>query len=159
MCYCLDLWLGAWWISRRWWSSPDSLALVRPSSVSMGPSPTTSGWWSWCPQTHARPPGWNIQPILFLQNVMLLKGGQTGKKMNDPGEILSLILYFCSWFRRKDTAEPSRLLRLMQCWFILIIWPKEVVHMFLVFWFFVSELWSQMWGTSIQGERKNNWNP
>ena len=47
----------------------------------------------------------------------------------------SLISYFCSWFRTKDTAEPRWLLKLMQCWFLLILWPKEVVTMFLVFWF------------------------
>ena len=74
---------------------------------------------------------------------------------------ISLILYFCSWFRTKDAAQPRWLLRLMQCWFLLILWPKEVVNMFLVFFIcaFVSELWPQTCGTtSIQGE-KNDWNP
>ena len=47
----------------------------------------------------------------------------------------SLKSYFCSQFRTKDTAEPRWLIRLMQCWFLLILWPKEVVNMFLVFWF------------------------
>ena len=50
-------------------------------------------------------------------------------------EFNSLILYFCSWVRRKDAAKPRWLLRLMQCWFLLILWPKENVNMFLVFWF------------------------
>ena len=34
---------------------------------------------------------------------------------------LSLILYSCSWFRTKDAAELRRLLRLMRCWFLLIL--------------------------------------
>ena len=48
---------------------------------------------------------------------------------------LSLILYFCSWLRTKDAAVPRWLLRWMQSWFLLILWPKEVVNMFLFFWF------------------------
>ena len=34
---------------------------------------------------------------------------------------VSLKLYFCSWFKTKDTAEPRWLLRLTQCWFFLIL--------------------------------------
>ena len=36
-------------------------------------------------------------------------------------KMLSLISYFCSWFRTKDPAEPRWLLKLMQCWFLLIL--------------------------------------
>ena len=36
-------------------------------------------------------------------------------------KMLSLVSYFCSWFRTKDTAEPRWLLKLMQCWFLLIL--------------------------------------
>ena len=53
-------------------------------------------------------------------------------QLSFPSFCLSLI-YFCNWSRTKDVAEPRRLLRLMRCWFLLILWPKEVVHMFLVF--------------------------
>ena len=45
---------------------------------------------------------------------------------------ISLTLYFCSCFRTKDATELRRLLRLMRCWSLLILWPKVVVHMFLV---------------------------
>ena len=66
---------------------------------------------------------------------LFFNGGIEGSESTGMDTTRSLILYFCSWFRTKDTAEPRWLLRLMQCWFLLIQPPKEVVNMFLVFWF------------------------
>ena len=47
--------------------------------------------------------------------------------------ILSQILHFCRWFKTKDAAEPRQLLRLMQCWFLLTLLPKEFGQQFLFF--------------------------
>ena len=41
--------------------------------------------------------------------------------------ILSTNLYASLWFWTKDTAEPRRLHRPLQCWFSIILRPKEVV--------------------------------
>ena len=53
---------------------------------------------------------------------------------------LSTNLYGSLWFRTKDAGEPRRLQRPLQCWFLMILRLKEVVHMFPFFWFMPSPL-------------------
>ena len=45
----------------------------------------------------------------------------TFEMSNMTKQQVSLVLYFCSWFKTKDATEPRRLLRLIRCWFLLII--------------------------------------
>ena len=48
---------------------------------------------------------------------------------------ISTNLYGSLWFGIKDTGQPRWLHRPLQCWFLLLLQLKEVVHMFLFFWF------------------------
>ena len=98
------------------------------------------GWWKRpirTDQPHARAQNiarkWFLRSILFKLKYILK---DFSNQYRTPGwPLLSLILYFCSWFRTKDTVETRWLLKLMQCWFLLILWPKETVNRFLVFRF------------------------
>ena len=54
--------------------------------------------------------------------------------------LISLILYFCSWFRTKDAAERRWLFTSMKCWHPLLIPILGMVHMFSFFWLMPSLL-------------------
>ena len=88
------------------------------------------GWWKRpirTDQPHARAQNiarkWFLRSILFKLKYILK---DFSNQYRTPGwPLLSLILYFCSWFRTKDAAEPRWLLRLMHCWLLQILWSTS----------------------------------